>query len=317
MTLDNQKGDAPPHDDSDEHINIISHDTAAQSSDDEADMESRIPCSLIVRNVPTDVFQDDEVKEEFTAHITQYAPPKNIIFLKSFRRVRFDYATPLEAYHVRTRLAMFIFRGEILHVYFIQPEQNNQPNPGLTSGARSGLTQRDSTTSFEGSATSGDESDVDPTEQNRTSGMIPTRQVPIAEPQKLFPPQPERVWLISPPASPPMHWQQIRESKPKPGIEVEILSKIAELKPGDTHELIPPTINTPQICVHVCEETETNNSNSTHLSAPRLADTRGRKPKTKIIQTRRPPMRWNDNTSNEISWANELISSCNLRFAVI
>jgi len=233
---------------------------------------SRIPCSLIVRNVPNEVFQDEAVKAEFTAHITQYAEPKNIIFLRSFRRVRFDFETPQEAYHVRTRLAMFQFHDDILHVYFIQPE-SNQNSQQLGSPS---LAQRLSSTSIE-TGTSGDESD--------SEFAVPSRQTQVVDPEKLFPPQPERVWLISPPSSPPMHWQQIRETKPKPGIEVEILSKIAELKPGDTHELIPPTINTPQICVHVCEDMN-NDANNNHRTI-----IESRREKTKIIQTRRPPMR--------------------------
>merc|ERR1711981_1025017 len=121
-----------------------------------------------------------------------------------------------------------------------------------------------------------------------TQSEVPVRQTRILEPEKLYPPQPERVWLISPPSSPPLHWQQIRESKPKPGIEVEILSKLAELKPGDTVELIPPTLNAPQICVHVCEDSENVNTtrHNTQNSRPMVSQQKG-----KIIQTRRPPMR--------------------------
>ena len=42
---------------------------------------------------------------------------------------------------------------------------------------------------------------------------VPSRQTVIVEPEKLYPPQPERVWLISPPSSPPLHWQQIQRAK--------------------------------------------------------------------------------------------------------
>ena len=75
--------------------------------------DCRIPCSLIVRNVPIDVFQDDEIQREFVNYIIQFATPKNTIFLKSFRRVRFDFANPSEAYHVRTRLSMFEFHAAV------------------------------------------------------------------------------------------------------------------------------------------------------------------------------------------------------------
>jgi len=244
--------------------------------------DCRIPCSLIVRNVPIEVFQDDEIQREFVNYIIQFAMPKNTIFLKSFRRVRFDFASASEAYHVRTRLSMFEFHGEILHVYFIQPEsaaqaaptkKNNQVGSGDESDSRvSDHSEMQAPLNEHGQATIG----------SIQSG-IPKRQTVVVEPEKLYPPQPERVYLISPPSSPPMHWQQMRETKPKPGIEMEILSKLAELKPGDTVELIPPQpkFHAPQINVHVCDESKYGNSNR---DVPKIS-------KAKILQTRRPPIR--------------------------
>ena len=92
-------------------VNLIP-DLEPEIGDKDVDEEaSRIPCSLIVRNVPIEVFQDDSVKAEFTDKITQYATPRNTIYLKSFRRVRFDFSSPSEAYHVRTRLSMFEFHA--------------------------------------------------------------------------------------------------------------------------------------------------------------------------------------------------------------
>merc|ERR1712223_1426433 len=114
-------------------INIIPHSEPESGDSKNDDDECRIPCSLIVRNVPIEVFQDEQVKSEFTNYITQYATPKNTIFLKSFRRVRFDFANASEAYHVRTRLSMFEFHGDILHVYFIQPETVSQTDRTIAS----------------------------------------------------------------------------------------------------------------------------------------------------------------------------------------
>ena len=93
-------------------INIIPS-SEPESGDNKDDEECRIPCSLIVRNVPIEVFQNEQVKTEFTNYITQYAKPKNTIFLKSFRRVRFDFENASEAYHVRTRLSMFEFHAKV------------------------------------------------------------------------------------------------------------------------------------------------------------------------------------------------------------
>jgi hypothetical protein len=245
--------------------------------------DCRIPSSLIVRNVPIDVFQDDEIQQEFVNYIIQFATPKNTIFLKSFRRVRFDFGSASEAYHVRTRLSMFEFHGEILHVYFIQPESAAQAAPVKTNKLNgSGDESSDSRVSDHSEMQAPPNNDGQATMGSIQSG-IPTRQTVVHEPEKLYPPQPERVYLISPPSSPPMHWQQMRETKPKPGIEMEILSKLAELKPGDTVELIPPQpkFRAPQINVHVCDESKYGNSNR---DVPKIS-------KAKILQTRRPPIR--------------------------
>ena len=100
---------------------------------------------------------------------------------------------------------------------------------------------------------------------------VPIRPQPVVDPEMLYPPTPTKNHLISPPSSPPVGWHERRETKPNPGIEIEILSKVAELKPGQKVELIPGTIKTPQICVHICEPDQNHNS-------------------IKIQQTKRPPL---------------------------
>lgn len=70
--------------------------------------------------------------------------------------------------------------------------------------------------------------------------------------QSLRPPTPEKQFLISPPASPPVGWEQVREDKPV--VNLDLLVAVAELKPGMRHELQPATISTPQVVVDICEE---------------------------------------------------------------
>jgi len=77
----------------------------------------------------------------------------------------------------------------------------------------------------------------------------------------LQPPPVERAFLISPPCSPPVGWVQPRESCPVP-LDYELLAALAQLNPGENHELHPSkevTIQgkcqrTPSIVVQVCEE---------------------------------------------------------------
>ncbi|XP_005090013.1 calcipressin-2 [Aplysia californica] len=94
---------------------------------------------------------------------------------------------------------------------------------------------------------------------------------PSTDNTHLQPPQPQRMFLISPPASPPVGWEPIPESEPV--INYDLLHAIARLNPGETHEVHPPSGEAPAIVVHLCEDPE------------------GTQPefKPQIIQTKRPP----------------------------
>ncbi|XP_067124781.1 protein sarah [Centruroides vittatus] len=84
----------------------------------------------------------------------------------------------------------------------------------------------------------------------------------------LQPPSPVRQFLISPPASPPEGWAPHPEAEPT--VNMELLAAIANLGPGETHELHPPSESQPGIVVHVCEDPQPPG------------------PKLKIVQTRCP-----------------------------
>ncbi len=90
----------------------------------------------------------------------------------------------------------------------------------------------------------------------------------------LHPPKLEKQFLISPPASPPVGWKPRDEGEPM--LNVDLLSALANLTPGGTHELHPQSESQPGIVVHVCEDGEEDNKE------------KGYKPKIKIQQTARP-----------------------------
>lgn len=98
----------------------------------------------------------------------------------------------------------------------------------------------------------------------------------------LRPPSPERQFLISPPASPPVGWTQIRESSPNRQTlaPFELISALANLTPGQDHELYRGTPGTglPTIIVSTANEDEVADK----PKDPEIG-------KRKIEQTRRPP----------------------------
>lgn len=71
--------------------------------------------------------------------------------------------------------------------------------------------------------------------------------------KSLQPPKREKQFLISPPASPPIDWEPVTEHDPV--VNYDLLSKLAELEPGEAHELHPSAgANHPAICVFPSED---------------------------------------------------------------
>ncbi|PVD28647.1 hypothetical protein C0Q70_11241 [Pomacea canaliculata] len=55
-------------------------------------------------------------------------------------------------------------------------------------------------------------------------------QVPKSTDDHLHPPKPEKMFLISPPCSPPVGWEQHREAEPV--LNFELIQALSNLSPG-------------------------------------------------------------------------------------
>ncbi|CAF0763900.1 unnamed protein product [Rotaria sordida] len=92
----------------------------------------------------------------------------------------------------------------------------------------------------------------------------------------LHPPEPDKLYLISPPASPPDDWEQNIE-KP-PSVDMNLIAAISQLRRNESHESLPREhiLNAPSIVVDTCEDSnvEINESLRKKLIKPSFVPTK-------------------------------------------
>lgn len=107
-----------------EHRGLARSISAGLNSNDnnnEDDLLDDLPTSLIVTNIHSEVFTDEERKTEMEEIFRQYSPAATFHWLKSFKRLRVYYDIPAAAAAARLQLHQYEFHGSFISCYFAQP----------------------------------------------------------------------------------------------------------------------------------------------------------------------------------------------------
>lgn len=189
------------------------HNDEPNNSEGNNDSFDDLPTSLIVTNIHSQVFVNDDLKAEMEGLFRQFSEDVSFQWLKSFRRLRVNYVVAVDAgksvpdlleqflrrhfdlvpANARIQLHQYKINESIINCYFAQPV------------------------------------------------------TPVSN-KNLQPPAPTKQFLISPPCSPPAGWQQAEECEPI--VNQDLLAALANLKPGEVHELHAAAESQPSIVVH-------------------------------------------------------------------
>lgn len=100
------------------------------------------------------------------------------------------------------------------------------------------------------------------------------------ESSQLKPPPLTKQFLISPPSSPPVGWEQTHESHPV--INYDLLQAVASLNKSEPYELHPPDTDAPSIVIHLCDDGDDVDNQGGEEFHPLKSLPRD------VVQTRRP-----------------------------
>ncbi|XP_066912979.1 calcipressin-1-like [Clytia hemisphaerica] len=179
--------------------------------------------ALIVRNLPENIFIDDNIKKDFEELFTNFGTAY-FTFLPGFRRVIVNFVNKDDALKAKGSLHEKDYKDCCMKVFFKEEAKK------------------------------------------------------LGE-DFLKLPKAEKLFLISPPASPPVGWEQIQEDPPV--VNYELLSAVAKLEiPGKPVELVKKTEDIPGIIVIGCDDVDFGSKPMKSMkSMPRHE-----------LQTQRPPV---------------------------
>lgn len=85
------------------------------------DLIEGLPTSLIVTNIHSEVFSNEELKADMEELFRQYSPAATFHWLKSFKRLRVYFDSPAAATGARLQLHQYQFHASNICCYFAQP----------------------------------------------------------------------------------------------------------------------------------------------------------------------------------------------------
>lgn len=102
------------------HPNIANLENECNSHDEANELDD-IPKSVIVTNIHSDVFADEKLKKEMEDLFRTFSDNITFQWLRSFRRLRVNYDSPLAAANARVQLHQYMFYNSCINCYFAQP----------------------------------------------------------------------------------------------------------------------------------------------------------------------------------------------------
>ncbi|XP_049872601.1 protein sarah [Pectinophora gossypiella] len=102
------------------HPNIANLEQESDSQDEGNEFDD-IPKSVIVTNIHSDVFADEKLKKDLEDLFRTFSDNITFQWLRSFRRLRVNYDSPLAAANARVQLHQYQFHNSSINCYFAQP----------------------------------------------------------------------------------------------------------------------------------------------------------------------------------------------------
>lgn len=185
-----------PMDSDDDDIVIDDNNPDINKQSADSDSFDDLPTSLIVTNIHSDVFADDQQREEIENLFKFFSPTVKFQWFRSFRRLRVNFDSAVATANARLQLHQYQCGKSKITCYFAQPV------------------------------------------------------TPVTN-KYLKPPKPFKQFLISPPPSPPAGWEPRAEGEPL--VNHDLLAALANLTPGESHELHPQSTEHPGIIIHTAK----------------------------------------------------------------